>query len=252
MLILALLFFAGMRFRDPQPAVTPAPADPSGSASHVAVVLLAVATALAISVGPAFAYWRENRTIVANADALTRPLALDGWTQIPTTGNWRPVYNDPDQELITSVKQAATAGAPVDLVVEYYGRMRPRHSLIASTNRVWDVHTWHRVRSGTVSAPFGGHTVHFDETLIGSGIEQRLVWSVFWLDDRFTNSSMTVKLLQLKTALAGGEGAALVAISTPVDGAMSHVRERLRDSLSALHDIPARLREAGLAAAPAH
>jgi hypothetical protein len=61
------------------------------------------------------------------------------------------------------------------------------------------------------------------------------------MDERFTTSRLIIKLLQLKTAFSGNEAAALIAFSTPIDGAVEDARARLETALAAFTDLPKQL-----------
>jgi len=243
--IMIVLFFAGLRFRDPPREEVRSEASDARPVSRMAVLLLAAATALAASIGPALAYWRENRPIVMNSVAFERPLELNGWRTIPGAKDWSPSYANPDAEFAASLTQDSSNAPAVDLAIIYYSRMREGRSLIASTNDPWDPEMWHRLEAHAATARIGGSPARFSEAVIASRSERRLVWSSYWLDGRFTLSGMTIKLLQLKTALTGNEGAALVAVSTPIDGPLEDARLRIRNALAALDMLPERLAEAG-------
>lgn len=246
--ILLLLFAVGLRFRDAPAAPKPVKGNGRRS-SRAAIFGVAAVTALAIGAGTAFAFWHDSRPIIVNASALARPLAIPGWEQTAATEAWRPTYDDADAELrigLTATKDGAAT--PVDLAVEYFGRMRGQRKLIAATNEPWDQDKW-RPTGGThpVTARLGGVPVRFSETLIASQSARRLVWSTYWLDGRFTQSATMVRLLQLKVAFTGDEGAAFVAISTPIDTTLDEARARLTAAAAAMGDLLARLREAGRA-----
>jgi len=130
---------------------------------------------------------------------------------------------------------------------EYYGRNREAHSLIASVNQLWDPGIWHQVESHTVKARLGDKDVQLREAVVVSSGEKRIVWSSYWMDGRFTTSRITIKFLQLKTALTGDEASALVALSTRIDGPVDAARARLKEALASFSDLPQRLAEMGQA-----
>jgi exosortase A len=245
MLILAVLFVIGVRFRDPEPEPQPIVGGGTRNVPHVAVLSLAAASALAMISGPAIAYWHEAQPIMVSQAAFTQPLAVDGWTNVAPASGWSPKFDKPDGQLATGLAPASSSEPQVDLVVDYYGRMREHHSLIASTNRLWDAHVWHLVETNAVTARLGRTQVRFNEAVITAPAEKRLVWSSYWMDGRFTNSALTIKLLQVTTVLTQNEGAALVVMSTPIEGAPEIARERLRLAAQALGNLPNRLTGAG-------
>jgi exosortase A len=239
--ILLVIFFVGSRFRDSVPAQERIVAADSGAVPRAAVVALAIATAVTISAGPAIAYWHENRTVTANARGFAPSLALKGWRVVPAAGRWHPDFANPDREANATLVQESSNAPAVDLAIVYYGRIREGHSLIATTNRLWDNETWHPVEARSISAKLGATPLHLDETIISSTTERRLVWSSYWMDERFTTSRLIIKLLQLKTAFSGNEAAALIAFSTPIDGAVEDARARLETALAAFTDLPKQL-----------
>jgi len=84
----------------------------------------------------------------------------------------------------------------------------------------------------------------FQEWLIGSPAERRLVWSTYWVDGHFATSLFKVKLLQVAAAVQGHEGQAVLALSTEVVGTPDEARYRLAQALSNQNQLPARLEQA--------
>jgi EpsI family protein len=246
MAILAVLWIVGSRFRDAE--LEPVQSAPGGMAPpvrHLTLVIVAGATALSIAAGPAFAYWHENRLIVTNAKAFQEPFKLGGWTDVHTATGWHPIYRGTDREIVSSFAPQDAISPPVDVAFEYYGRNREGHSLITTLNQLWDPAIWHQVESHAVKARLGDKDVELREAVIASSGEKRIVWSLYWMDGRFTTSPVTIKFLQLKTALTGDEACALVALSTRVDGPVDAARARLEEALASFSDLPQRLVEAG-------
>ena len=168
-----------------------------------------------------------------NPNIVTGRLGLEAWTD-KTTENWRPIYGA-DAILMTKFGPASLAnGESIDAAVAYYARNRVSRSIVSTTNRLWDPGIWHQVDGNDLSTHVGRDSVHMKEIVITSGPEQRLIWWTYWMDGTFTTSSMTIKLLQLKTAFVGNEAAALIAFSTPIDGAIEDARARLHAGLAGL------------------
>ena len=234
--VLMIVFFIGSRFRD-------TPAEPrrivEAGARPVppfALAASAIAVALMFSAGPALAYWIENRSVAINSLALEIPFALEGWSVLPAAETWRPIYANPDQQLNASLVPEASSTPAVDVAIVYYGRIR-EGQLIASTNQLWDGEKWRAVERARVVAELGPETIELNEALIRSVAERRLVWSSYWMDRRFTTSGLTIKLLQLKAAFTGHEASALIAFSTPIDGAVEEARARLKKALASFGDL---------------
>ena len=232
--ILLVLMVVGLRFRDEIVEVDPARASPVGAeSSRIWIISTAVACVLAVAVGPVFAVWHEVKPIEMNPNIVTGQLGLDGWTD-KAPGTWRPIYGA-DALWITKFNPSSLAsGESIDVAVAYYARNRVSRSLVATTNRLWDSGIWRQVDARNLSTHIGRDTVQVKESVITSGPEQRLIWWTYWMDGTFTTSSMTIKLLQLKTVFTGNEAAALIAFSTPIDGAIEDARARLHAGLAGL------------------
>jgi len=243
--ILLILFSLGIQFRDgPVP-----PRSHAGETAHTVprfiLVLFATAAALAIYLGPAYASWRDSVPVVINARPLTDLLTLNNWSASETARAWKPIHSGADSEFIARLDSGTPHSPPVDLAIEYYGRMREGRSIIATTNRLWDPSEWRQVGVARVKARVGNVGLELTERVIWSLSEKRLIWSTYWADGRFTTSATTVKLLQLKTAFVGNPAAALLALSTPVDGSIEDARLRLQAAFDGITDLPDRLVEAG-------
>ena len=235
--ILLAVFFIGSRFRDVPAEQEHVIASNAKAVPHRSVVVTAGAAALLLAAGPALAYWNENRPVASNGPAFAEPLALSGWTVLPSEGSWRPAYANPDYELNARLSQQDSAAPPVDMAIVYYTRTREGRSLISSTNQLWDGEIWQAVNVQRMAAKLGSQPTDVNETTISSRSEKRLIWSVYWMDERFTTSNLTIKLLQIKTAFTGSEASALIAFSTPIDGPIEDAQERIRTAVASL-DLP--------------
>jgi len=116
--------------------------------------------------------------------------------------------------------------------------------MTAHVNRFWDPEKWAVSETQAATSPLGGTQVQFQESIISTPIERRMVWSSYWVDGRFTTSLLKVKLWQSSAALRGHEGQAVLVLSTQMEGAPQEARRRLSDALKALNQLPARLNEA--------
>jgi exosortase A len=243
--ILLVLGFMGSLFRDASEKPIEVSRADARPASPMTLLTLAAGTAFAISMGPALAYWHDGRPIVANAQALTAPLNVATWTVARPMGTWQPIYGGNDLEFITSFVPGSSNSRAVDVAIEYYGRIREGRSLVAATNSLWDDAIWHQTESRNVSARIGSEPLQLREAVVSSAFGKRLVWSTYWMDGRFTTSGVMIKLLQLKTILTGNESAALIALSTPIDGAQEDAHARLKTVLMSLSDLSTHLVAAG-------
>jgi EpsI family protein len=247
--ILLVLIVLGSLFRDEIPESTSVPSRNPATGSGASLAVVTAIAAVLISTGPAFAWWRDTRSALPDVTATADYLHADGW-QDKDGGNWSPHFPGADAHLMMS--SAPASGAPVDLFVGYYARPRAGHTMTAHLNLPWDENVWNGATNALTSAPLGPSTVQLQESVINSGAEKRLVWSVYWVDGHFTPSLLAVKLLQAKAGLEGREGQAFVALSTPVDGPAEDARARLARALSGLGQLSQALDHANMPAAASH
>jgi EpsI family protein len=245
MVILLTLFFFGGRFRDLEARLRAAQNVTICRSSRLTLLIFAACTALAIYLGPAYASWRDNRPVAIYSRPLTELSDIDGSIGTEAAQTWKPIYNGVDREFLVRLVHDSPHSRAVDLAIEYYGRMRDGHSIIATTNRLWDPDVWRQIGAGSVRAQIGNSALQFNERVISSTSGRRLLWYSYWMDRGFTTSATRIKLLQLKTAFVGDPAGAVVAVSTPIDGSDEDARIRLREALSSISDLPGRLAEAG-------
>jgi exosortase A len=241
--ILLVLGVVGSRFRDEfsdNDEVHVAPVVPTARLTMVA----AIAAGL-VSTAPALAWWHDNYFTAPDLSAMANPFRLDGWREWPAITPWRPGFLELDVRATTSIvaKTAATP-IPVDLFVGYYARPRPGHSMTAHVNRFWNDQDWTLSNVDAVTVTLAGKPTRFQEWVISSPAERRVVWSSYWVDGRFTTSLLEVKLLQSVAALRGDEGQAVIALSTAMEGTLEDTRARLSRSMAALDQLPAHLDQA--------
>jgi exosortase A len=240
--ILLVLFLIGSRFRDSFDENTPVSPEVEVHNSLTKTVLGFLAAALLISLGPAAAWWQNSGTPSFQASELSRPMKLSGWHLNLTEQGWQPDYPGIDAKLaISLLPDRSGSTAPVDLYVGYIARTRVRHTLSAHIEKLWGADRWTLISSSTVSARLNGHEISMQEWKISSLIEKRLIWTSYWVDNRFTASLLNLKLLQAKGALDGNNAEALVAVSTVIDGTDDDARHRLSSAITALGDLPDRL-----------
>jgi len=239
--ILLVLGVVGSHFRDDlRETSTVRPLAPVPPARLGAVAALA---ALLVSVGPAIAFWHDNRVPPSDLSILADPLRPDGWQQFPASDSWRPRFVGFDAEARGASINGAD-GIPVDLYLAYYARPRPGHSMTAHVDRFWDPEVWNLSETHTVTVPFAGMPVRFQEWIISSPVEKRTVWTSYWVDGRFTTSLLKVKLWQSAAALRGHDGQAALVLSTQMERSPDDARRRLSNALAGLSQLPDRLNEA--------
>lgn len=246
--ILTVLMIIGMRYADPIPSeksdeavlaiLAPAP-------RPRVFALTIVASLTAICFGPVLLYRENQHASHIDTAAFAAPLKPIGWQTSAVSGGWSPDYAAPDAPLAFAMHQAGPVAVPVDVFVNYYAGGNESHTLISSTNKLWDEDVWHPLSQGTIQAELGGSTLHLGEAVISSAGVVRMIWWTYWSGGHFTTSPVEVKLDGLRQALSNGGGSALLAVSTRVDVDTGEARARLRRALSALGAITARLDKAG-------
>jgi EpsI family protein len=240
--ILLVLFLLGSFFRDPAEVAVLKSRDVDKADTSQMVIAALVVSSFLVSIGPAVAFWLDNRAPISPVVDLRRPLILRGWHLTDAPSNWRPNYPDTDASVIESLQPDRLARErPVDLYVGYYAQARTGHALTAHLNYLWNPLVWTQVGSGTVDARIDGREVRMQEWIVSSVFERRMIWACYWVDGAFTSKPLMVKLLQARAILAGHEGQALVAVSTVVDSTDLESRHRLSNALTALSDLPERL-----------
>lgn len=233
--ILAALMWVGAKFSDDIRPAAP-PAMPATAPRPQLLPLTVLLGLIAIAAVPAFAAWQSGRARAVDAEAFASPPTLPGFTTAAVSHDWAPGFQAPDAMLAFALRRD---GAPVDVFVDYYDRAGG--NLISSANKFWDEEAWHPISETNAAAKIGAEPVSFRELQIGSAGGTRLVWWTYVSNGAFTQSGLTVKLDRVTAALIGGRGAALLALSTPIDGEPEAARARLRQAAAALSPIKDRL-----------
>lgn len=243
--IIFVILYIGSWFRDPAADAPLESRDAKGERAMETPALLAGTFAGALVLllpAPAFAWWQQSHVAPPNIAALTRPVSATDWEVGPLSGPWSPLLGSPDGELAVSMLQSGTPTS-VGLVVGYFAQSGPNQGVLAAKTRLWDVAAWHSIASTQAQADIGGRKITFAEATISNDIEQRLTWSTYWCDGEFTTSALFLKLLELKGAMFGRHGAAVLVLSTPITGSAGDARQRLTAALTAAPDLASRLEQ---------
>jgi exosortase A len=240
-IILAMFWVASM-FRDPEPKPQRS-VQTEFRSGQVSGPMIAAAIILLLATGPVLVYWQDDQS--ATPSTLAFPRLGDGWSVLPPSQSWEPVYPVPDQKLDNQIARLDQRASAVDVKVFYYTRIQKKTSLISSKNALWDGAVWHGIESHNVVANLGKQPVGFDENIVKGTSESRIIWSSYWLNGQFTNSALKVKLLQVKGIALRSEGTALITVSTPIDGTVEQARARLRAALTGLENLRENLNAAG-------
>jgi exosortase A len=239
--IIFILMFVGARYRDPE-ADLPLPA---GGIHPVRPALLA-ATVLGalvlLSAGPAAAWMSDRQPSYASQDMLDKVAAAPGWEKSEATGEWGTFFVPGAARTIASLTRPGDP-ASVDLDFWYYVRDRNTASLLAAHSHPWN-DPWHPVGQRNVKSTVNGTEVAFEETQLAAFNQKRLVWSVYWVDGRFTTSSVMVRLLEFRSGITHGNSA-ILAFSTPITSSTEDARARLAALVAAFPDLSGSLSKAG-------
>ena len=173
------------------------------------------------AIGPAYAAYLETRGAVARPAEFgfdTPP----GWTRVPASGAWHPVFRDPTAEWPLRFEDAR--GNAVDLHVVFYATQRKGAELVAFANDLQD-ERWRRVADGGAQVILDGGSVRMGSRRILSGPARRTVLVAYWVDGRFVSSRLEAKLAQVAGALVTGRrAAAAVLLSTDADDEATALR----------------------------
>jgi exosortase A len=241
--ILMVLMVIGMRYADAFPTEKNDEAVVALAPRLHAFPLTIVLSLAAISFAPVMLYRQSHRASHLDIAAFSAPLKAAGWQTGAVSGGWSPDYGAPDARLAFAMRKPGSVG--VDVFVNYYAGGNESHNLISSTNKLWAEDVWHPLSQATTEAELGGRMVRLGEAVISSAGLTRIIWWTYWSGGRFTTSGLDVKLDRLRRALSGGNGSALLAVSTLVDVDTGEARGRLRQALGALGAITVRLDETG-------
>lgn len=245
--ILVILGILGALFRDDIGKVLAVRSEPPVPSKKLATMGVLAATLL--GAGPALAFWHDNYFTGSDLAAISDPFAPAGWQQVPPAHNWHPDFSGFDAQ--ASAALLPNSGHDVlatDLYLGYYARPRPGHSMTAHINRFWDPEKWTLSDASAVTATLAGKKIAFQEWIVTTPVEKRMIWSTYWVDGQFTTSLLRVKLRQVGAALKGDEGQAVLVLSTQMEGSPEEARGRLSRTLSALDQLPARLNDTNRAA----
>ena len=240
--ILMAMMLIGARYADPiareqRPVLVRLPAPPPR-----ALALTVFLSAVAICFVPVLLYWQNHRVPNIATAAFSAPLMLPDWRTGAPSGQWSPDYAPPDARLAFSMRK--TGSSPVEVFVNYYAGGSGGPNLVSSSNKMWSEGTWHPLSQDTRVAALGSRKIQLSEAVIASAGVTRIIWWTYWSAHRLTPYGLDVKLDRVRQALSGGDGSALIALSTPVDVGADQARARLREALVDLGPLTARLEAA--------
>jgi exosortase A len=158
-----------------------------------------------------------ERAAVAPADGeLLSPRSDSAWVREQgETIDWRPAIGGAG---LQSTRMYGDGEAKVVEFVDVYPLPARSSPLTRIGNNMAVPQDWRLAGTGRVNASVGGTTIAVNTITIVRDGQHRLVWWFYLIDGEATGSMFEAKLLQARTALAGGSHfGALVAISTDTD-----------------------------------
>ena len=119
----------------------------------------------------------------------------------------------------------------VRLYVSYYAYQRPQAELVNRLSIGQDIPGWSDVGERLRRVQLPSAQFEVNEGIFADGSRKRILWSWYWVDDTFTPSLSTAKLLRAKTRLLRGRpDAAQITLISDLDSS-AEPSEVLRDFL---------------------
>lgn len=202
-----ILTVVGLRFRESE-TVPPPGNGPVRAAAPWKPVLAGFLVTVAAAAAPAFAAWDDAEAERLGQVALTG-IDVPGWTRVPADETWKPKYPGASGE---SFSGYSGSEGVLQAYIGYYPRQTQSRKLVGSLNRLADVDDWRRTGSGGRTIDVGGEKAPISYQRLASGRTNRVVWTWYWINDRFVSGGVTAKLEQLKAEFFGGRRAAAVVI----------------------------------------
>jgi exosortase A len=225
-IVMAGLLWIGWRFRDQGP-LRDRPFKPNVAlASPRQFITVAIIALCLVALPPAYAAY-----LARDRSGMPGPLALPDvaapWSAITEDDGWRPRFPGAD---LTAQKSFNDGAKRADLFLAYYLRQTEDKKLVSAANTLADDANGEISARSTAVVALGGETVPVAVTRISTPRGKRIIFSVYWVADRFVASAMTTKLLQAKAALIGGRReAAFIALSAEFDSDPESAVATLRD-----------------------
>ncbi len=249
-IVMSILFWIGVRWREDEGAPAIAGAAPKAAAATPLGRKQFAGSVLAVVAMTAFWPIVESRHEQGTAPAVRGglgPIAGHaGWKAVPEMlSDWRPDLAGASSEYSQTF---AKDGEVVGLYIAFFDDASGDTKAITSTNQL--VRTtnkrWTQVASGLASFDRGGNELAVRTGVIVRSPERLAVWHWYWIDGHVTASDFVAKLYEAYALLAGhGKPAAWVIAFTPTERGADQVRVTLQAFASAMHGpIEAALREA--------
>jgi exosortase A len=243
-LVTLALIGLGLLFRDEGPLRRRStPAEPARRGDP-RLILAATLAALVIAAAPrAYAAYVElHRASPPSAELLKAPEVGAPWRPVADADDWRPLFATADARLLQAYSDGRRT---VRLFIAYYRDQNQQKKLIAFDNRVVDGEAWDLVGRTSGTIRLGDETLSVPGTRITGKSGKRLVYSWYWIPDRFLTSVLRVKLMRAKAAFLDGhpEGAFL-AIAADYGDDPTEAARTIADFSAQLPPLGPMLREA--------
>lgn len=242
-LVTGFLLLIGWSFREP-PAPLAMPAAPHagrGGSGFGSRDILIAAGAFALLIGTTVAAaalaHSPSPTAALDLPSATGPLDAAAIQALP----WRPDLPGADARRFD---QDLVEGRPVIRAVAYYAWQR-QGAKAASDAANLAPEKWTRLNFGASNVTVDGQSFAAQRLIVADGKRHWLIYSWYWVDDRFTGSATLTKLLQIRGLLQGRNAGAAIVVATPFDAN--------EDPATAEHALALSLeRQQGLSRALAH
>jgi len=240
--VMVLLTLVGERWREQPWQVQPmsirtSPEKQSGPTdSGAAVVLAAVIGVAILATAPLAVAAIQGHP---SSPTVIRPIGLSvarPWEVTETQASaWRPNFIGASAEQFQHYKLGAHT---VDVYVAYYDHEQNGGELISSRNDIVDRKRWTPLRVGTRQVLVEGAQLKVKEVTARSSVRNRVIWSWYWIDGRFTANPYYAKLLQLKVKVTRGyAGGAAIVLAAPYRDSESEAISALSDFLQHWEEI---------------
>ena len=152
------------------------------------------------------------------------------WKALPDyAGNWIPHYAGADSVVTRTYQDGKQQ---VHLVLALYVSQHQGKELISQTNTLVDKKRWRLLMEGWHETRVDGQSLTVRENRLRSPEANRLIWSWYWVDGRFTSNAYLAKLLYAKEKLLGRPGhSALLAVGTDYEFEKTDAIKTLEDFL---------------------
>jgi exosortase A len=234
------LFAVGWALRDRIPA-PPAPAPRRTKSSRGRTALVTVLVLFVVALPRGFAAWMDNTASAGSDIRLSLPVP-PGWEEEAGKIDWQPAFAGADATLL---KRYRSGSREIDTYIAYYRSQGQDKKLISVQNRITGSDDWQISDRSAATMKIGDEPVGVAATRLSWGKRRRLVWSFYWIDDRFEANGIMAKLLQIKAELWERKPeAAFVALSAEETDDVGTAQKAVSEFAAHVTGLKPALREA--------